>query len=71
MEISQVAKKHKTHGAMGMKWMLARAQKILNTFHSEERAWRVLGAHAFCWMKLIWSARLENNSAKLKDKILR
>ena len=71
VEISHVAKKQRAHGAMGRNWMLARAQKILKTFHSEERAWMVLGAQAFCWMKLIWSARLENSSANLEIKEIR
>ena len=71
VEISQVAKKQRTHGATGRNWMLARAQKILKTFHSEERAASVLGAHAFCWMKLIWSARVENKAENSINKILR
>ena len=38
VEISHVAKKHKTQGAIGRNSMLANTQKSLNTFHSEDSA---------------------------------
>ena len=51
--------------------MLASEQNNLKIFHSEDRAWMVLGAQAFRWMKLIWSESLENIAATLKHEELR
>ena len=55
-------------GSMGRNWMLANAQKTLNTFHSDDSAWSVLGAHAFCWINDIWSDNSANKAEKLKIK---
>ena len=51
--------------------MLANEQKILNTFHSDDSAWMVLGAQACCWMKLICADKLENIAATLEIKEIR